>query len=179
MTIPRMTKKDKNESWSNFWKPPPFSPNIKYPSHSLEYEITKHIKTNQLHTLGVFLSFKKACTLVLEKCICLSINPLSLYLGLPFTSFFSKPRTLTWRPVPGIHCDPGHDNSLAPSPPATESVSKLHSSTTACCSLAFRGHIFWDITPCGIKLRLKLSLKFHPFLAYLPLIAASHPSLPL
>ena len=98
----------------------------------------------------MFLSFKKACTLVLEKCICLSINPLSLYLGLPFISFFSKPRTLTWRPVPGIHSDLGHDHSLAPSPPATESVSKLHSSTTACCSLASRGqHILgysslWD-----------------------------------
>lgn len=81
MTVPRMTKKDKSESWPNFWKPLPFSPNIKYPSHSFEYEITKHIKTTQPHTLGVFSSFKKACTLVLEKCICLSINPLSLFLA--------------------------------------------------------------------------------------------------
>ena len=46
------------------------------------------------------------------------------------------------------------------------------------CSLASREHIFWDIAPCGIKLRPEGSLELHLFLAYPPLISASHLSLP-
>lgn len=172
MTVPRITKKDKSESWPNFWKPPPFSPNIKYPSHSFECEITKHIKNYPTPYPGGVLILQEGLHSGFGK-VHLSFNKPTF--TLPWFTFDFLPLK-----AKDPHLAASSGDSLGPGAWlfSFSFSSCCREETAVWCSLASREHIFWDIAPCGIKLRPKHSLELHPFLAYPPLISASHLSLP-